>query len=367
MSSKRLYNIFGRQRRLSREDISTYGQTTDDRVKQSIEEQSGGSFEADAMDGWEALSYDTTVMKGLDKKFIPKSNVGLYFIASTLVVIIGGLFLWNYTTSPTTSILPDSPGDEKITSLMEDQEITLDESDLIIPDTIQQMQDAPMKEQVKIESIKDDFKEMQTIQRTESPIQITILPAPEIETEPLVKELAKEHFRAKEIYLHDLKLVDYRKYRSKPTVKTKQMVLTGTPANMEGDQSETFESDWKDVDIPYIDYLDKSVQIFARGNYKRALTRFETIIESYPDDVNANFYAGLCLYNLGEYSNAIETFNKCINGSYSNFDEEGQWFIAMSYLKLNNKVQARRYFETIEAQDGFYAKQATKKLKKLGR
>ena len=45
-----------------------------------------------------------------------------------------------------------------------------------------------------------------------------------------------------------------------------------------------------------MEFIDKSVRYFNRGKYRKALSRFtRTILESYPEDVNANFYAGLCL------------------------------------------------------------------------
>jgi tetratricopeptide (TPR) repeat protein len=246
---------------------------------------------------------------------------------------------------------------------MEDQEITLDESDVLIPEPIEQMHLAPKEKQVEVKTIQRDYNDRKTEPEPSEPIKVEMLPYLGIEETPKAPQWERPHDKAKEIYLHDLKLVDYTSYRSKPTVKTKQMVLSGTPASMEGEDSETDDPIWKEVDLPYSHFIDKSIGIFSKGSYKRALTRFETVIETYHDDVNANFYAGLCLYNLGEYDQAILAFKNCVFGPFSNFDEESQWMIALSYEKLGQRNQAKKYFKKIVEQGGFYKKQAAEKMK----
>lgn len=362
MNSNRLYKMFGSKSRLSREDITNYGNTTDESAKHAIEMETSDSFESDAMEGWEDLSYDTSVMKSLDKKFASSSNIGYYFGGAAIVAVgITSIFLFG---GPNEEKIGEKPviaeNDAPRTTLMEDQEITLDESDLIIPAPIENMNLAPKEERVEVKTIQDDFQDKAV---EDDPVEVEMLPYLSIYPEPEAPAWERPHELAKEIYLHDLKLVDYSKYRSKPTVKSKQIVLSGTPANMEGEHSDDAEPVWKDVDIAYSSYIDKSIGIFSKGSYKRALTRFETVIDTYNDDVNANFYAGLCLYNLGEYDKAIFSFKNCIFGPFSNFDEESQWMIALSYEKQGKRDQAKKYFKKIIEQGGFYKKQAAEKMK----
>ena len=363
MNSNRLHRIFGGGSNLSREDIKRYGDTKDGHVKNQIESRSlNDSFDNDALEGWEEAGYDTNVMANLDRRFSPRSNSGLYIAGSALLVVtlfIGGYYLLNNDETP---IAENET--EKITELTAEQEITLDESDLLIPEPIEQMHVAPEKEQIQVAVIKEEFKEKKEQDVPDTPIEIESLPLIAIEIEQNdEQEIVRQHDHAKEIYLYDLKLIDYTKYRSKPTVRTKQVTLSGTPANMESDESEQLDPIWREVNIPYMEYLSKSMKIFGRGQYKRSLTRFETIIETYSADVNANFYGGLCLYNLGEYEQAIKFFNTCILGPYSNFDEEAQWMIALSHEKLGNKQESNKIFTAIIEQNGYYKTQAEKKLK----
>ncbi len=360
MNLNRLHRIFGNDKNLSREDIQKYGQTTDESTKYSIESASlSDPFDADALEGWQEVNYNLGTLSKLDRKFKPRSYTGMYITSVVMIIaIVGSVLLWQSFTNPksNTTELPETSTAE--------QEIILDESDLIIPESISKMEIAPVKEQMKVAIIKEEFKDKKVHPAKEKPIEIESLPIISLEIEENTRhEIIREHNHASEIYLHELKLVDYTKYRSKPTVKTKQVVLTGTPANKENEHSEEMDPIWKEVDVPYIEYLSKSMKVFGKGQYKRSLARFETIIATYPMDVNANFYGGLCLYNLGEYEKGIELFNKCILGPYSNFDEEAQWLIALSHEQLGQHDQAQKIFRSIVDQRGFYKDQAKKKLK----
>lgn len=364
MNLNRLYKMFGSKSRLSREDITNYGSTSDESIKHSIEMQSSsGSFESDALDGWDQLSYDTSILKKLDKKYLSTSYTGLYILGAIIGIGITSVFLLINSGEESNSAPQQVQADTRRTSLMEDQEITLDKSDLIIPEPIEKMNLAPKSSQVEVKTVKAEFQDMKKSYIPNEAMEIEMLPYLDIYPKPVVPELDRVHDHAKEIYLHDLKLVDYSSYRSKPEVKTKQLILTGTPANMEGQHSEEAEPIWKEVAIPYSTYIDKSISIFSKGSYKRALTRFETVIETYHDDANANFYSGLCLYNLGEYHKSIDSFKNCIYGPYSNFDEESQWMIALCYEKLGKRDQAKKYFQKIMEQGGYYKNQASAKMK----
>lgn len=368
MSLNRLYNIF-KSDRLVRADVEAYGQSTDSSAKNAIEQKAmNDSFDNDAMEGWEELSYDPSVMANLDKKFAPAKGLNIFKIAggaaliasAVIVVIYFGVF--RGSSDPIIASQDMDQVEKPAPTKM--QIIILDESDVSLPEPIKQMVQAPKAEQVQAKQISQEFQEIITF-RIEKP-QLPIVDLPEVNPVLIptpTPELVKEHRAAKEIYLHSMKLVDYRKYREKPQIKTKQLMLTGIPASMEDEYSEDEDPVWRDVDVPYIDYLDKSVNTFERGNYKKALSRFETILETYSDDVNANFYAGICLFNLREYNKAIIHFSKCVDGKFSNFDEEAQWMIAESYEKLGAKSKAKGLYETIAEENGFYANQAKDKLK----
>lgn len=360
MSSNLFHKIFGGQSRITREELSKYGSSGNDTYKVATEQKAAGdAFNADAMEGWEELGFDISSISKLDNKFLPKrppiwvrpmifGSVILLTVIVTVIVI---------ETTDNTVVL-----EEPIAKITDQQEFKVEEAD-IIPATIEVLEDAPVEKQIQVSTIKTDF---QNKEQNTPTIDLPVAQLPLIELDlnkPKDLDIIKKHEFAKEIYLHDLKLIDYRNYRSKPEIKTKQMILSGLPANFEDTAKQELDPVWKDIEIPYIEYIDKSMRIFASGNFKRALSRYETILETYPFDVNAHFYSGICYFNLKEYTLAISHFDQCIDGPYSNFDEEALWMKALSYESSGESSKAKNLYKKIEESKGFYANQAKAKLK----
>lgn len=358
MSSNRLYNLF-QSLHLNRRDIDSYGTTKDVAMKNNIEQKAASNdFDTDAFEGWEEQNFNTHLMQNLDAKFNPKPKINYIkgiSLAVLGVAVISMLFIYNLNHS--SKVKDKSPQKPKVTSSM-----MIDETDILIRKEIEEMTEAPTKQQIKPTKIKSDFAEMKTFEEEKQTAkEVGELPIKEVKPAKEI-ELILNKKLAKEIYLNDLKLIDYNKYRTEPVVKTKQVLLTGTPANMESDQSEEVEASWRTVDIPYNDYLDKSLRILNSGNYKKALSRFETVQKSYPEDINSLFYGGFCLYNLGEYESAIKQFQKCLVGNFSNFDEEAEWMLAQAYALDGNKQKANSLFKSIAEKNGYYAQQAKGKI-----
>ena len=364
MSSNRQHKQFDTESNLSREDIKRYQTSDNDIDKNSIERKAeNSSFDSDAMEGWEALDYKTDLMKNMDKKFIPKANISIFFIGGVSILLITTIVLLsNYNVSKNYNTKYAEDINQEILSTPNSENLTIEKTDLTIPDSIESMETAPVLEQMIPTKIIQEFKDMNDEELAIEKIDIVYLPLTLI-NEVEEKEIILEREYGKEIYFHDLKLLDYRKYRSDSKVRTKQIVLTGTSADKESQLSGGVESEWKNIDIAYIDYINKTAKIFSKGNYKRALARYNTILASYGNDLNANFYAGLCLFNLKEYDKAISLFNKCMNNEYSNFDEEAQWMTALSYDKNGNTKKANEILINISSQNGYYASQANEILK----
>jgi TolA-binding protein len=341
---------------LTREDIRNYQTSTDQKLKNSIERKAASNdFDSDALEGWSESGVSLAAMKRLDRKFSRSWN-GYLAVVLLGILPISLLVLFFFAQNKEQIV---SPAVEKV------YEVQIEKTDILVPEIIESMDELPAKEQIQLKQVIKDFQEQQNEvkpapaspelvdQLPIKPIDQTISPKPE-----------KELVFGKEIFLKDLKVIDYRSYRSKPTISTEQLTLSGTPADRGEKQSSTEEElTWKSVDVPYMDYLEKSMELFSRGNNKKALTRFEEILKAYPDDINALFYAGLCFYNLKEYHKAIEAFSKCQVNKFANFNEEAQWYHARSFLATGDKDKAKQLLREIIDAKGFYAKQAEKLLK----
>ena len=344
---------------LSREDVSNYINTKDERVKQSIERKSSeSSFESDALEGWDSNPTAISHLKKLDRKFKVKSNTILFSSIIGLIAIVC-IVLFAIT-----------PKNNEVVASNEKVSLTVEQSDVVIPENIDTLIALASPLLIKPTTIQKEFKakiatpeaRKQTQNNNESDIKIIDLPLIKIDQPRKLKLV--EMKTAKEIYLSDLKLIDYRQYRDRPTISTKTFTLSGLPADQENLERTNTETELSSTDIPYFDYLKKTQNQFAKENYKGALTRYLTILETYPDDINALFYSGLCYFNLKQYSSATNQFFECTTARFNNFNEESEWYLAKSYAAMGEMIKAKSIYELIISKNGYYMQQAKNELNK---
>src|SRR5690606_13421011 len=83
--------------RLSREDIEGYTSSSNSIDKNTVEQKANSDqFNENAFDGWEENNFDTSLMKNLDKKFLPKSSV-ITFKSVSLTIAFGILLSVAFT------------------------------------------------------------------------------------------------------------------------------------------------------------------------------------------------------------------------------------------------------------------------------
>ncbi len=347
----RYKDIFSPKEKLTVEDINRYNSSTGKERNRIEQKEMANNFDQEAMDGWESVGYDTSILSNRKNPFSSRNKSIFYIIGGAIVIgLITSLF---FIQPEVTTKVENSVTKRKI----EKQKIILESNDVFIPEQIEQLTEQPIEEQVTVQKMKNDFQKIEEIN-----VSLPIQSPHQIEHQSN-SNIALSKQRAKELYLNDLKTIDYSKYRTASFIETKQFVLTGVPADLENEKSEDYDTEWKTIDQAYSIYLENTMYYFNQEAYKKALTRFEIILKKYPKDVNANFYAGLCFYNFGEYERAISHFNNCLKSEFNNFDEEAQWMIANSHENSGASDKAQEIFAKIERNGGFYAKQAKEKLK----
>ena len=156
---------------------------------------------------------------------------------------------------------------------------------------------------------------------------------------------------AKEVYLQDLLVVDYRFYRKKdPIVLSPQ--LTGTPANESSKNEEQLST--QELEVSYMNYLSKTLKLFNNKRFQDAIFNFEIILSKYPDDVNALFYEAIALYNLGLNKDAIRRLNQLQLAPFSNFHEDQKWYLLLCYKAERNQDKFNSLRSQIIGGKGYY-------------
>jgi TolA-binding protein len=341
---------------LTRKDIDNYQKSQNQVFKHELEKNSlNSSFESDALDGYTDVHTNTTDLGALDKKFLQKFP-WIWTISIATIVLFFSTFIWFNTQ--------DNVSSQKVLQTKNSQ---IDRSDVFIPQRIDTLTVLPSEEVITAKVLVQDFKEKITFNQEVAHASETEdqkmepLPIQPLSDQTKTNEPISIQILGAEFYLYNLKLLDYRKYRSKSSIPTKEVKLSGTSADLENVHS-LKEEDWESKDIPYVNYLDKTMCYFSKGQYKKALNRLEHILKTYPDDLNALFYAGLIQYNLDNSDEALSLFEQCTKNKYSNFNEEARWYCALSRIRQKEFDLAIKILEQIEAAKGFYANQAKKLL-----
>ncbi|MFM7300117.1 MAG: hypothetical protein ACKO1R_03140, partial [Crocinitomicaceae bacterium] len=225
-----------------------------------IEVDTLDEFELDAKEGWSELEIED--LNRLDLRY--KTN-RFGFKISFAVLVFSSFFLsiLLYEVHRRENIKEEitNPNPNKnYTSNRVHTPIKLPDKNMVL--IAQHKQIIPQK-------IQTDQKQ-QRLQEEENPKpqindrSITI----DIETKPVtsISTIAATN-AAKEIYLQDLLVVDYRFYRKKDPIKLSPQ-LTGTPANENSESEEQLST--QELEISYMNFLSKTLKLFNKKSYQEA-------------------------------------------------------------------------------------------------
>ena len=335
---------------LSRKDIIEYKTTNDNSRKNEIEMNViDDDFERDSFDGWSENQVSIQQLKSLDRKI--KFNFKFKLFLSSILLTITTLIIL---------LVVLNSNDSKKKKSLGNKQTAIVKKTVISKDSISNFKELPKKLQIKPSRIKADFEEKDLFIPNESdeskvmnrePIHLPVKNPGKINN-----SASKRENLAKETYLNELKVIDYRFYRTRPNEKVKNE-LSGTPADKETNTIQQNNSQ-NGIEYTYFSYLDKSLNYFSKNKFKTALNGFEVILDTYPDDANALFYSAICLYNLNQFQLCEIRLTQLQNSRFTNFDQEQQWYLLLVYKSLGKKNLFDNIKEKIILENGFYSKSA---------
>ena len=376
-----LNKIFGKKGDLSRKEIDDYIKKREELNK--IERKSiDDAFNSDALEGFSSQNLDTSSMQDLNRKmqskFSDRGSYSVLYIAASILIIVGVLSYFQFfqpTSSQYQIASTDLDKKEVINDEIEEelfQKEALKEQEKeasSVEADVEAKMAAPEEEQmVTDEQLFQEQEESQEQSMSAADV-FTNDDAPAVNLSPLARDEAGRSRKkspsslsfkeAKEIYYHDLKLVDYRHYRDAKDEKRAE--LSGTPAVFESEvDNEAVLDDFDESTVTYAEFIEETMRYISIQKYAIALDRCKQILATYPDDVNANFYAGLSSYELKNYRDAISYFQSSYTIKFGNFRQEARFLMAKSYLALNEKSKAEKILKSIIEEKGYYEEEARK-------
>ena len=341
--------------RLNRKLISSYFTERNQQKKNAIEKQAlSNPFDADALEGWNELTATDFDMRQLDEKFAPKKSSvsNKYFTLLSLALLGSGLLF--FITNKKTDIKQEN---KRVVIEMRKNSITTcikTETKSIVDKTIQPLTHYQAKTQeAKNTSTNSNgiskFMEMNLPYKSIERVQVSTN-----NTEIITSR------KGAEFYMYQMKLIDYRNYRSKPIIVETENIHLGTPADRSTPTEKSRIENESMKPYTYIEFLGIGMDYLYNNQYKKASYYFNKIIDQYPEDVNALFYLGICKFQLHEYEKSISAFANVTSNQFNNFNEEAVWYSAQSLLKLNRKEEAVKLLNEIIRLNGYYSDQAKK-------
>lgn len=319
-------------------------------------------FLSDAVDGF-IESPDWSALEQIKSSIPNKSNGAkgkLIFGAGMIMIGAAILIFWSYNRS------------ENESNVQPNKEITIDANTNIQDENNSTFSDAPEVIDVKSSdsSVAITIESFNTtaIESSDKFLSyrenISIEPLEKIKVEPSNAQPIdagpiKKSQDLKIYHIRDYKVADYRGLRFDITEAISPAL--GTPAN-EGLQADE-NSLTKENKIPYVDFLEKAMIEFAKDDYRKAFQKFKKILETYPDDVNAQFYGGICSYESGLFSIAENLLLNAETNLIGTFHDEATYYRAVCLLKMGQREKAQAILSQIAESKSFYAKKASEHLK----
>lgn len=108
------------------------------------------------------------------------------------------------------------------------------------------------------------------------------------------------------------------------------------------------------------DKLTQAFVAYESEAYDQALKLFNNLYKT-SSNSELLFYEGICYLEIGQTDNAIETFLK-----HQNFNDKllgkSRWYLALAYLKNNNKIETQDILEKITSSSSNYNFEKAKDL-----
>ena len=167
------------------------------------------------------------------------------------------------------------------------------------------------------------------------------------------------------VFISNMKITNYKLYYFKRNESINLAVNTGVSAQYEN--RSTIENPSLPKNSAYFAHkiIQRAMRLYDNKDYLGCADELTLLYKFNKDDANAQFYLGLCYFQLGKFSLAQSFFNKNADNSINIFYQESAFYEALCFINLNQAELAKAQLQRIVANKGFYADRARETLLKL--
>jgi tetratricopeptide (TPR) repeat protein len=108
-----------------------------------------------------------------------------------------------------------------------------------------------------------------------------------------------------------------------------------------------------------------ALEFYNTHDYKNAAILFNKVLESNPRDMQSVLLNGVANFEEKKYPEAKQSFVNVITDNNNLFIETAKWYLALCYLKTDEREKAIQQLKIIEKEGGIYRNDAKKIIRKL--
>jgi hypothetical protein len=212
-------------------------------------------------------------------------------------------------------------------------------------------------------TIEDNVTETPPVEIPEMlPSKSITLPIPEDKEEEIVFAFTPN---APVMFISNLKITNYRLYYFKQTEAIDLSVSSGVPAQY---------SSKTDIERPVLNssntYLAHKVvaqamRLFNAKHITNCIEELSILYAYNKNDANAQFYLGMCYFQLNKFAIAESYFQKNLDNVNNIFHQESEFYQALCLLNLKQTDNAVSQLQVIVNNNGFYSVRAQEELTKI--
>jgi len=166
------------------------------------------------------------------------------------------------------------------------------------------------------------------------------------------------------VFIHNLKVTNYRMYYFKNNYAIDLNVNTGVAAQY-GSKAD-IETAYLNKSNSYLAHkiIKKAMRFFSSKSISNCIEELTMLYDFNHDDSNAQFYLGMCYYQTGKYAVAKNFFQKNLDNINNIFHQESEFYQALCLLNLKQTDEATKQLQMIVNNKGFYSVRAKEVLDK---
>jgi tetratricopeptide (TPR) repeat protein len=108
-----------------------------------------------------------------------------------------------------------------------------------------------------------------------------------------------------------------------------------------------------------------ALEFYNCHDYEKAVIFFSKVLDNDPADMQTVLLNGVANFEGNRFPEAKQSFTKVINDNNNLFIETAKWYLALCYLKTDDRYKAVQKLKVIVNEGGIYAKDAKKMIRKL--